>query len=35
MIPLVAREMKDELLKEFIQVTKSDCEMNLYLVRAK
>ena len=31
----MAREEKDELLKRFINVTKADCEMNLYLVRAR
>lgn len=31
----LAREDKDELLKRFINVTKADCEMNLYLVRAR
>ena len=30
-----ARANKDELLQHFISVTKADCEMNLYLVRAK
>lgn len=29
------RQDRDALLKEFVAVTKADCEMNLYLVRAK
>ena len=29
------RQDRDALLKAFVAVTKADCEMNLYLVRAK
>ena len=29
------REDRDALLQRFVDVTKADCEMNLYLVRAK
>ncbi len=29
------RDARDSLLKVFVHVTKADCEMNLYLVRAK
>ena len=32
---LLAREDKELLLKIFINVSKADCEMNLYLVRAR
>ena len=31
----LARESKDVLLARFIEVSKADCEMNLYLIRAK
>lgn len=32
---VVARDDKDELLRHYIAVTKADCEMNVYLVRAR
>ena len=35
MCKLLVREEKEALVKKFIEVTKADCEMNLYLVRAK